>query len=168
MGAMLLGLSCAMYAKRSLLYAGAAILPVAVVLDLLDGHIGRRRGKPSALGRDLDSLSDLISFGVAPAVLAFAAGLRDWAGVAALLFFVSCGLCRLARYNATAQQLTNKTGKVAYFEGTPITFGLVPLAVALALNAMDRLQHPMTYLSAGLFAMSGCAMISKTIRIPKP
>ena len=68
----------------------------------------------------------MISFGVAPAALGFAAGLQggwDWV---ALIYFVCCGVARLARFNVTAEQLSGPSGKVAYFEGTPI-----PTSVAL-------------------------------------
>ena len=79
----------------------------------------------SALGRELDSLADVISFGVAPAALAFAAGMRGGWDVAALIYFVCCGVSRLARYNVTAESFSEETGKVRYFEGTPIPTSVV-------------------------------------------
>src|SRR2546423_6372111 len=98
--------------------AAAAMAPVAFVFDVLDGRIARSRRTHSALGRELDSLADVISFGVAPAALAFAAGLSggwDWF---ALVYFVCCGVSRLARFNVTAEALAqgSDSGKVAYFE----------------------------------------------------
>ena len=98
----------------------AAMAPAAFVFDVLDGRIARARHENSALGRELDSLSDVISFGVAPAALAFAAGLRGGWDVAALIYFVCCGVSRLARYNVTAELLSEGGDKVRYFEGTPI------------------------------------------------
>src|SRR5216117_3161408 len=100
-------------------YAAAALAPAAFVLDVLDGRIARARHQHSALGRELDSLSDVISFGVAPAALGFAAGLQGGWDAAALIYFVCCGVSRLARYNVTAEELAGASGKVAYFEGTP-------------------------------------------------
>jgi len=94
----------------------AALAPAAFIFDVLDGRIARWRQQHSALGRELDSLADVISFGVAPAALGFAAGLQggwDWV---ALIYFVCCGVGRLARFNVTAEQLSGATGKVAYFE----------------------------------------------------
>ena len=100
--------------------AAAAFTPAALIFDWFDGRVARSRHHHSALGRELDSLADIISFGVAPAVLGFAAGLRgawDWL---ALIYFVCCGVSRLARYNVTAETLSAGGNKVAYFEGTPI------------------------------------------------
>jgi CDP-diacylglycerol---serine O-phosphatidyltransferase len=163
---------------RSHFYAAAAMAPTAFVFDWLDGNIARWRRKNSALGRELDSLADVISFGVAPAALGFAAGLTggwDWL---ALLYFVCCGVSRLARFNITAEALSEGKDKVAYFEGTPIPTSVV-LTGVLALAAwQDRLGerlyggawtlgpwelHPL----ALLFVLSGSLMISKTLRIPK-
>jgi len=158
-------------------FIAAAMAPAAFVFDVLDGRIARSRQQHSALGRELDSLADVISFGVAPAALGFAAGLRGGWDVAALVYFVCCGVSRLARYNVTAQNLSAGADKVAYFEGTPIPTSVVLTAV-LALAAWnDRLGnnlyggvwslgwdlHPL----ALLFALSGTLMISKTLHIPK-
>ena len=84
----------------------AALAPAAFIFDVLDGRIARWRQTHSALGRELDSLADVISFGVAPAALGFAAGLHggwDWV---ALTYFVCCGVGRLARFNVTAEKLS--------------------------------------------------------------
>src|SRR5438046_671622 len=100
--------------------AAVALAPAALIFDVLDGRVARWRQQQSILGRELDSLADVISFGVAPAALGFAAGLRgcwDWVG---LVYFVCCGVSRLARYNVTAQSRAGGGDKVAYFEGTPI------------------------------------------------
>src|ERR1035437_3263066 len=102
----------------------AALVPLALVFDALDGRVARWRHAHSTLGRELDSLADVISFGVAPAALAFAAGMRggwDWA---VLIYFVGCGVSRLARYNVTAEALSAGGDKVKYFEGTPIPSSL--------------------------------------------
>jgi len=159
-------------------FAAAALAPAALVFDVIDGRVARWRHTHSALGRELDSLADIISFGVAPAALGFAAGLRgawDWA---ALIYFVGCGVSRLARYNVTAELLSAGADKVAYFEGTPIpTSALLTGVLALAawqgrlgenlywgvwaIGPWDL--HPL----ALLFILSGTLMISKTLRVPK-
>src|SRR4030095_4066161 len=87
--------------------------------------VARARHQHSALGRELDSLADVISFGMAPAALGFAAGLQGGWNAAALIYFVCCGVSRLARYNVTAEQLSGAAGKVPYFEGTPIPTSVV-------------------------------------------
>jgi CDP-diacylglycerol--serine O-phosphatidyltransferase len=107
------------------LLIGMALIPLAFVFDALDGRIARWRKVASTLGRELDSLSDVISFGVAPAALGYACGLQggwDWL---ILSYFVGCGVSRLARYNVTAEQLSGDEGKVRYFEGTPIPTSVV-------------------------------------------
>ena len=72
------------------------------------------------LGADLDSLADIVSFWVAPAVLGFTLGLRGGWDMLVLTVFVVCGISRLARFNVTAEALSDSSGKVKYFEGTPI------------------------------------------------
>jgi CDP-diacylglycerol--serine O-phosphatidyltransferase len=161
-----------------LFYLATALVLAALVFDILDGRIARWRQRHSALGRELDSLADIISFGVAPAALGFAAGLRggwDWV---VLIYFVCCGVSRLARFNVTAEALSGSEGKVAYFEGTPIPTSVLLAAVLAFAAAQGRLGeylywgswtmgpwdlHPL----ALLFAVSGTLMISKTLRIPK-
>ena len=156
----------------------ARLAPAAFIFYVLHGRIARWRHTHSALGRELDSLADVISFGVAPAALGFAAGLRgawDWV---ALIYFVCCGVSRLARYNVTAEELSGDADKVAYFEGTPIPTSVLLTAILAVAAWQDRLGealylgvwslgpgdlHPL----ALLFALSGTLMISKTLRIPK-
>ncbi len=161
------------------LLIGMALIPLAFIFDALDGRVARWRKSASTLGRELDSLADVISFGVAPAALAYACGLQggwDWI---VLSYFVGCGVSRLARYNVTAEALSGEDDKVKYFEGTPIPTSLVlviVLAVAASQGALGEnlwlgmLQlgpwqfHPLVL----MFALSGSLMISKTLRIPKP
>src|SRR4051812_40357878 len=159
----------------------AFVLPwFALLFDALDGYIARlNKRRQSLLGADLDSLADVISFGVAPAMLGFTLGLRGGWDMAVLTFFVICGVSRLARFNVTAVDLADSdTGKVKYFEGTPIPTSIVIVAVlgaAVVLGRIDEriwlgahkigpaLLHPLTL----LYGLSGSAMIS-TIKIPKP
>src|SRR5262245_3159070 len=93
------------------IYIAALLIPLALVFDVLDGRVARQRHTASALGRELDSLADVISFGVAPAAIAFAAGLDTMLDQVVLIFFALCGLSRLARYNVTAEALSASTGK---------------------------------------------------------
>lgn len=161
------------------LLIGMALIPLAFVFDALDGRIARWRKVASTLGRELDSLADVISFGVAPAALGYACGLQggwDWL---ILSGFVGCGVSRLARYNVTAEALADGGDKVKYFEGTPIPTSVVIVGLlawlawrgdiggSLWLGALQLgpwQLHPL----ALVFALSGALMISKTLRIPKP
>lgn len=150
----------------------------ALVFDILDGRIARWRQRSSALGRELDSLADVISFGVAPAIMAYGLGMRGLWDRVLLGYFIACGVSRLARYNVTAEALSDDTGKVAYFEGTPIptSFGLVVmLGIAAACGAVgahlwggeiDLIGHSLHPLALS-FGISGSLMISR-IRVPKP
>jgi CDP-diacylglycerol--serine O-phosphatidyltransferase len=167
--------------NRRFLWTAFILLPLALVCDVLDGYVARLNTKrQSVLGADLDSLADIISFGVAPAMLGFTLGLRGGWDMLVLTFFVICGVSRLARFNVTAVELADgETGKVKYFEGTPIPTSIVIVAllgVAVLLGRIDdhlwlgvhkigpALLHPLTL----IYGVSGSAMISGTLKIPKP
>jgi CDP-diacylglycerol--serine O-phosphatidyltransferase len=160
------------------LLVGMALIPLAFIFDALDGRVARWRKSASTLGRELDSLADVISFGVAPAALGYACGLQggwDWV---VLSYFVGCGVSRLARYNVTAEQLSGEDDKVKFFEGTPIPTSLL-IVVMLAVAALqgrigDELWFGVLHLGPWqlhplvlVYALSGSLMISKTLRIPK-
>src|SRR3954463_5772998 len=117
--------------ERRFIWTAFVLLPAALVCDVLDGYVARLdRHRPSRLGADLDSLSDVISFGVAPAVLGFTLGLRGGWDMLILAYFVVCGVSRLARFNVTASVLEDpSTGKVKYFEGTPIPTSILIVAL---------------------------------------
>jgi CDP-diacylglycerol--serine O-phosphatidyltransferase len=159
-------------------YAAAAMAPAAFLFDVLDGRVARWRQTNSALGRELDSLADVVSFGVAPAALGYAAGLDGGWDAVALVYFICCGVSRLARYNVTAESLSAGSNKVKYFEGTPIPTSVLLtglLAIAASQGALGDavwgggwtlgpwVLHPLSL----LFALSGTLMISKTLHIPK-
>jgi CDP-diacylglycerol--serine O-phosphatidyltransferase len=161
------------------LWAALSLLPLALVCDALDGAIARWRHRHSALGADLDSLADIVSFGVAPAVLGYTLGMRGLWDTLILIYFVGCGISRLARYNVTQSSLSDERGKVKYYEGTPIPTSLAIVAllgVAFSLGPVhERLWlgaiklgpwalHPLCI----IYAVSGSLMVSATIRIPKP
>ena len=164
--------------ERRFLWTAFLLLPTAFVLDAMDGWVARTTDGGSRLGGDLDSLADTISFGVAPAVLAYTLGMQGAWDALILVLFVLCGIARLARFNVTADALATPSGKVAYFEGTPIPTSLAivfALGVAFKLDAVHAdlwfgaiqlgpwVLHPLVL----LYGISGSLMIS-TIRIPKP
>jgi len=167
--------------NRRFLWMAFVLLPLALILDVLDGYVARlNRTRQSVMGGDLDSLSDVISFGVAPAVLGFTLGLRGGWDMLCLTYFVVCGVSRLARFNVTAEALADAaTGKVKYFEGTPIPSSILIVAllgVAFKIDRIDDLLwfgalqlgpavlHPLSL----IYGLSGSAMISGTLRVPKP
>jgi CDP-diacylglycerol--serine O-phosphatidyltransferase len=166
--------------ERGYLWVAFVLLPLALALDFLDGYVARLdRSRQSVLGGDLDSLADVISFGVAPAVLGFTLGLRGGWDMVALTYFTVCGVSRLARFNATMADLTDRdSGKVKYFQGTPIPTSIALVALLGVAAALDRIDghlwfgvirlgpatlHPLVL----LYVLSGSAMISATLRVPK-
>jgi CDP-diacylglycerol--serine O-phosphatidyltransferase len=160
-------------------WLGTAFLPLALVMDVLDGRIARRLHMASPFGQELDSLADAVSFGVAPAAMAFATGLRGGWDAVCLVVFVGCGISRLARYNVTAEALADPdTAKVAYFEGFPIPSSLLLVLLLAVLAATGHWQEtlPLGAFTIGPFVFHplalvylahGGAMVSKTLRIPK-
>jgi CDP-diacylglycerol---serine O-phosphatidyltransferase len=161
---------------RHIYFAGGLVF-AALIFDILDGRIARWRQTHSAMGRELDSLADVVSFGVAPAMLGYGCGMQGLYDRVVLCFFVACGVSRLARYNVTAQEFSQATGKVKFFEGTPIpsSFALVCLLmIAAHAGALDErlwfgewsvagyIFHPLVL----IFGISGSLMVSR-LRIPK-
>lgn len=164
--------------RDAFLVAAFLLLPLALLLDVADGVLARKSRRSSPFGADLDSLADVVSFGVAPAVLGFTVGMRGLWDAVVLCAFVCCGVGRLARFNVTAAALAGDGGKVAYYEGTPIPTSVVIVAVlavawwqgALAeelwlghVRLGPGTLHPLVL----MYALSGTLMISR-IRIPKP
>ena len=178
-GAIFLAMAYISEGGSSKIYAAGIVLLFAVVFDLLDGRVARWRHSASPMGRELDSLADAVSFGVAPACLARAVGLNGAWDTVALVFFVACGISRLARYNITSEELSDESGKVAYYEGAPITTSLGLVLLLVVLVALGRVGGDLpggvwTFLGGELhplvllYALSGSLMISKTVHIPKP
>jgi CDP-diacylglycerol--serine O-phosphatidyltransferase len=161
---------------RHIYFAGALVL-AAFIFDVLDGRVARWRQTHSAMGRELDSLADVISFGITPAVIGYGCGMQGLYDRIVLGYFVACGVSRLARYNVTAQELSDDTGKVKFFEGTPIPTSFILVGVLMvaahvaalgddlwfgAVSIAGHVLHPVVL----IYAVSGSLMISR-IRIPK-
>jgi CDP-diacylglycerol---serine O-phosphatidyltransferase len=159
------------------IYFACALVLAALIFDILDGRVARWRQKSSAMGRELDSLADVISFGVAPVIIAYACGMQGFFDRIVLAYFVACGVSRLARYNVTAEAMSEGTGKVKFFEGTPIPTSIL-LVLVMAMAAWSGAMREELWLGVMtfngfrlhplvlMFAISGSLMISR-IRIPK-
>ncbi|GAA6061631.1 hypothetical protein JCM10212_000973 [Sporobolomyces blumeae] len=161
---------------------------LGMIFDIFDGKVARWRNESSMLGQELDSLADSISFGVAPAVVAWTIGLRTIPDTLLLTTFICSGIARLARFNATVALVPkDKTGKSKYFEGLPIPSSLF-ICGAMATCVKKGLYYTADGKGRGLpfglieplaavgielhwaslvFAAWGMMMISKTLRIPK-
>jgi CDP-diacylglycerol--serine O-phosphatidyltransferase len=110
-------------------FAAVAIL-LAGVFDVFDGKVAKLSGATSKFGMQYDSLADLVSFGIAPALLAFSWALRPYGkfGWLAAFLFVACGAIRLARFNVLAS-----TGETKYFKGLPIPVAAAMIAFTILL-----------------------------------
>jgi CDP-diacylglycerol--serine O-phosphatidyltransferase len=161
---------------RHLYFAGALVF-AALIFDVLDGRVARWRQSQSAMGRELDSLADIISFGITPAMIGYSCGMEGLFDRIILGYFVACGVSRLARYNVTAEELSGGSGKVKYFEGTPIPTSFVVVCVLMfagyagaigdhlwwgGITVMSHVLHPLTL----IYGLSGSLMISR-LHIPK-
>jgi len=172
---------CIDASDKSNLWMALGFMPFGLFFDFFDGMVARARGKSSLMGQELDSLADLISFGVAPAGCAFAIGMRTLLDQLLLTGFVVAGLARLARFNVTTGNVPkNAAGKAAYFEGLPIPTSLSIAALMAFFASQNWLQesiplgtigqgtmlevHPLV----GLFVAHACCMLSKTLHVPKP
>jgi CDP-diacylglycerol--serine O-phosphatidyltransferase len=142
----------------------------ACIFDLLDGRVARLGGSESAFGREFDSLADIVSFGVAPALLTFHIVLQDFDryGMLIAFFYLACGALRLARFNCVAaQQGTEKAHKD--FEGFPIpaAAGLIASLTLfmLWLEAGEKTIGPWKYTLPPLMLFLSFMMFSK-VRYP--
>jgi CDP-diacylglycerol--serine O-phosphatidyltransferase len=131
---MMSGLSSVMLAFDGHFTVAAALIAVSIVLDIADGFVARLIGATSPFGLQLDSLADLVSFGLAPAVLVHTWALDDWPVLSwlAAFFWLACAAFRLARFNVTIDPLADRR----YFVGLPSPgAALVVMATILALDS---------------------------------
>ena len=121
--------------QEKFFYSAVAIL-LACAFDILDGKVARLSGATSKFGVQYDSLADLVSFGIAPALLAFSWALRPYGkfGWLAAFLFVVCGALRLARFN-----VQSASGEIKYFKGLPIpaAASMIALTILLYLRLIE-------------------------------
>lgn len=177
-------ISCLRYSltgKSNYVQRAHFFIVLGLFFDFFDGRVARLRNKSSLMGQELDSLADLVSFGVSPATIAFAIGFQSTIDVLLLAFWVLCGLTRLARFNISVNNIPkDKTGKSQYFEGLPIPSNLFWVALMALLVYKDWIHEQLPlgvvfantpyefHLLALGFVLQGCANISKSLKIPKP
>ena len=150
MGNFIAGMISIFFSIQGMFIQAAVFMMVAVLFDFLDGKIARMLKQTDEFGKELDSLADLTSFGIAPAVFGFAQGL-DGVSAIVLVFFAASGMFRLARFNVT---------KVKGFEGVPITTnGIIFPLIFLIFGIFHR------YILV-VYLLMGILMISK-IKIKK-
>ncbi len=160
-GNLFCGYACVMYAMRGDLSSAAPYIGVAVVLDILDGRIARLTGTTSAFGVEFDSLADVVSFGLAPAVLASAWGLSElgrW-GWAAGFLYVTAAAIRLARFNIQTTVQTDKR----YFVGLPSPAAAGVAAATVFFNPHPLVGKPQALAAIAVVVIPAILMVS-TIR----
>ena len=153
------GWACVVYAMRGELETAAPFVGLAMVLDMLDGRIARMTGTSSEFGVQLDSLADIISFGMAPAVLAYVWGLQPLGrlGWAAGFLFVTGAALRLARFNI--QKNTDKR----YFVGLASPAAAAIVASTVFYYPQGLRGRPEAFLGVVLVVVPALLMVS-TIR----
>ena len=125
-------------------YKACMFIVLAAIFDMVDGRVARMTNTQSSFGEQFDSLSDLVSFGVSPALVYYFRFLSDAGrpGMVATFFFMLCGGLRLARFNANIDK-----NKSDYFQGLPIPSGALAAIglILVSLNVPELLQYkPLT------------------------
>lgn len=133
---------------------GVSLLLIAVILDTLDGKVAEQTGRQDTFRRQLDSLADLVSFGVAPVLLYYILASSGAFTTTILLFFIVCGMLRLARHNISRKK---------DFEGVPITVNgvIFPLLYVISLIFPASLSF-----WPAVFGVMGLLMVS-SIRVKR-
>ncbi|MBM7867291.1 CDP-diacylglycerol--serine O-phosphatidyltransferase [Heliobacterium gestii] len=153
---LLLGILSIVYTMDQNYMMSAIMILLAAVLDGMDGRVARKLEVSSAFGKELDSLSDLVSFGVAPAILVYAAHLEEpyhYVGLAIAIVFALCGAVRLARFN-----VLNIT---THFLGIPITVA-GPL---MALFSLAGARLPVLFFPIAMLLLAG--LMVSNLKVPK-
>ena len=158
-----LGLSSIKFAI-DLNYSMAIIaIGFAAILDSLDGRVARLIKGTSKVGKELDSLTDVISFGVAPGFIMYFWALNEMGklGWMFVLIYTVCCALRLARFNLMTIE-ENETWKINFFEGvpSPAAAGLVLLPLILNLSGLIQLEN-YTILSSAAILITSILMVSK-------
>ncbi len=158
-----LGLSSIKFALDTNYTMAIIAIGFAAILDTLDGRVARLIKGTSKVGKELDSLTDVISFGVAPGLIIYfwslnTMGKLGWIFV--LIYIVCCAL-RLARFNLTSIK-ENESWKVNFFEGvpSPAAAGLVLLPLILSLSGLVQFQNN-TIISSSSILVTSVLMVSK-------
>lgn len=174
--AMCMGLSSIRFAFLQKFELAAGAILVAAILDALDGRLARLLGASSEFGAELDSFSDFVSFGVAPAIVMYFFSLHVWQGLGwgICLFAAVCTGLRLARFNILSRRSDKPGWSHQFFTGVPAPAGaMIALFPLILYHASDASWPSTPWMVASFLMASGGLMISrlptlsfKTIKIP--
>jgi CDP-diacylglycerol--serine O-phosphatidyltransferase len=135
---------------------------LASIFDMLDGRVARLTNTTSKFGVEFDSLCDLVSFGVAPALMIYSASLQPFGrlGIVASIIFALCGALRLARFNVMAEVLPK-----SYFQGLPIPMASITLCTSIFFAREHQIELVRSHFFLALTAALGLLMVS-TFKFP--
>ncbi len=161
--ALCLGISAVRYALDCKFVIAVALILMATIMDTADGRLARWLNCSSAFGAELDSLSDVVSFGVAPALIVYLWSLCNiqykGIGWAIVLFYIACTALRLARFNVEAT--TNPDSSGEYFVGVPVPAAASMITLPLMISFEIYDMQPYTWFMAAYMLVVGLLMISR-------
>ena len=146
-------------------------LIVAGLFDMFDGAVARtkknRTDMEKGFGIQIDSLSDLVCFGVLPAAIGIASGMDEWYFIFILAIYVLCGLIRLAYFNVTEEERQKATSeKRKYYEGLPITNAALIFACVFTFSNFFKTHDAFALFYAGIMVLVSFLFVFK-VKIPK-
>ncbi len=157
------GLSAIRFALLAKYEMAVVAILIAAILDAMDGRLARLLGTSSRFGAELDSLSDMINFGVAPSVVLYISSLHQWNGFgwALVLFYVVCAGLRLARFN-TALDIPQPDWTQGFFTGVPIPAGaFLALMGVMLQNATEVFLVHWPIVHGSLLILAGLSLVSR-------
>lgn len=172
-GNMFCGFLAIMYASSDRLEKAVVAILIAILLDGLDGRVARRLNATSKFGVEFDSFSDVVSFGLAPAVMMYHWAFQksaDEVGVAVTFLYALCAASRLARFNISAENLKSFSGlptpgaaafMAAVINTSPYVhegYGLIPIALAVTLSVAYLMVSTVEFASIKSFKVTGVKM----------
>lgn len=151
------GFFAVLFAQKGMFYHACMLLVVASLFDSVDGRVARLTGTESSFGEQFDSICDVISFGVAPAMLVYYKFLIPYGRLGIIISFLFClaGCLRLARFNANIDEVDP-----AYFQGLPIPAGALALVGYTLLASEFNFPFPQVYFSVPFVLLFSYLMIS--------
>lgn len=138
---LVVSMSGMMFSVNGKIQYAVVCLAISGLCDMFDGKIARTKKNRTEVeknfGIQIDSLSDVICFGVSPAILCYCMGMRSRVGIVILMFYVLAGLIRLAWFNVTEEvRQSETTEKREYYQGLPITSMAIALPIMFALKPL--------------------------------
>lgn len=156
----IVGVGLAMYGRTSM---AVVCLMISGFCDLFDGSIARTRQRTEnekKFGIQIDSLADMICFGILPVTIGFSVGLTHWFEAAALVLYVLAALIRLAYYNVTEDELQfSENAPRVYYDGLPVT--TVALIIPLVYTLRPVMKNGFLLLYAFTLLVTAAAFLLK-------